>query len=51
MIGTNAAEQVKVARQLRRTNSTFVPQIPYFNDVEVNDVHATLEELIDEVET
>jgi hypothetical protein len=37
--------------QLRRTNSVLVIQIPYFDNINVNDVHAALEGLIDEVET
>ena len=35
---------------LRRTNSLSVIQVPYFDDISVNDVHATLEGLISKVE-
>ncbi len=34
-----------------RTNSVSVKQVPYFDDINVNDVHAALEGLISEVET
>ncbi len=36
---------------MRRTNSVSVKQVPYFDDINVNDVHAALEGLISEVET
>jgi hypothetical protein len=35
---------------LRRTNSLTVIQVPYFDDISVNDVHAALEGLISKVE-
>jgi hypothetical protein len=36
---------------MRRTNFGFVTKVPYFDDINMNDVHTTLEGLIGEVET
>ena len=40
-----------ITRQLKRTDSVLVIRVPYFDNINVNDVHATLERLINEVET
>jgi hypothetical protein len=50
LIDTDSVEHVTPG-QLNRTNSVLVIEVPYFDDINVNDVHTTLEGLISEVET
>ena len=38
------------SRLMRRTNSVIVIQVPYFDDINVNDVHAALKGLLSEIE-
>ena len=40
-----------MAKQVWRTNSVLVMQVPYFDDLGVNDVHATVEWSVSKVET
>ena len=48
---TVSCDQLKAAERPERTDLGPVLQVPYFNDIRVNDVDAVLEGLISEVET
>jgi len=48
---TDLRERPETAERLRRANIFPVIQVPYFDDIGVNDVDAVLEELISEIET
>jgi hypothetical protein len=49
--GTVRCDQLNVAERPERTDFGPVLQVPYFDDICVNDVYAILEGLISEVET
>ena len=48
---TVPCDRLKAVERLERTDLGPVLQVPYFNDIRVNDVYAVLEGLISKVET